>query len=78
MAVTRSNDNEGRAMQPNPDYDYSAQQLRVLAAPGATLVGFDAKGRPVVEQPKRWSPGQSDRWAIKKDGDPIDVVEPVR
>lgn len=54
----------------------TTQQRRVVQSPGITLVGVDRRGRPVVEgKAGAWSGVQ--RWAVKRDGDPTDVAEPV-
>ena len=49
----------------------SAAQRRVILTDGCLLVGFDTKQRPVVRMqvgiPRQWR-----RWALKRDGDPID------
>lgn len=55
----------------------STQQRRVLDTEGVRLVGFDARQRPVVEA-LTGIPQSLRRWAVKRDGDPADVVEPVQ
>ncbi len=52
----------------------SAQQRRVVEQ--STLVGFDARDRPVVEK-LVGIPGQLRRWAVLRSGDPADITEPV-
>lgn len=52
------------------------QQRLVLDNPQVTLVGTDARGRPVVEA-MVGIPNSLHRWSVKRDGDPTDVSEPV-
>lgn len=40
------------------------------------IVGIDYRGRPVVQQPKRWG-GGLDQWAVLRSGDPTDVSAPI-
>lgn len=51
---------------------HSAQQRRVLETKGVTLLGHDEAGRPVVEA-MTGIPQQLRRWAVKRDGDPIEI-----
>jgi hypothetical protein len=55
---------------------FSAQQRRVIDTPGVRLIGVDAKGRPVVEVKSQWGSNML-RWALRKDGDPADIVPPI-
>lgn len=55
---------------------WTAQQRRVIASPGVTLDGVDARGRPVVTKPGMWS-GRPMTWAVTRDGEPIDVTDPI-
>lgn len=56
--------------------DFSAAQRRVINNPHVTLVGVDARGRPVVSG-KSGIPEREMTWALKRDGDPIEVTEPI-
>jgi hypothetical protein len=56
---------------------YSVQQRRVLSTEGVKFIGEDAKGRPVVEM-MVGIPNTLRRWAVKRDGDPTDITEPIR
>jgi pantothenate kinase-related protein Tda10 len=61
----------------NPAPTLSKAQSRVVSMDGVTLEGWDAKNRPVVSA-MLGIPNQLRRWAIKRDGDPTDVTDPVR
>lgn len=53
---------------------WSPAQRRVIES--TTLVGVDARRRPVVEGPVG-IPQRTMRWAVTKAGDPVDVTDPV-
>jgi hypothetical protein len=52
------------------------QQRRVLDTPRVKLLGYDEAGKPVVEG-MTGIPHQLRRWALKADGDPLDITGKV-
>ena len=59
-----------------PPRHLSTQQRRVLAVEGIKHLGWDEKNRPVVEA-LSGIPRTLRRWAVKRDGDPTDIVGKV-
>ena len=55
---------------------FSKKQKQVIDMPSVTFEGIDAMGRPVVSR-MSGNPQRRLTWALKKDGDPIDIVTPV-
>jgi hypothetical protein len=68
----------------------SPGQRRVIGSEGVEWVGWDSRGRPVVKayyysgflqplDPDQRNSGSTLRqWAIKRDGEPIDVTYPIQ
>lgn len=63
---------------PEPEavpHNYSIHQMRVIGTEGVTLVGNDQRGRPVVEKDGLW--GRRKRWAVGRNGDPVEIYGTV-
>jgi hypothetical protein len=57
-------------------HKFTKQQRRVLDTPRVKLLGYDEAGKPVVEG-LTGIPHQLRRWALKTDGDPLDITGKV-
>lgn len=56
-----------------PHVTLTKAQQQVVNTEGVTLIGWDAKFRPVVEGPVG-IPARTQRWALLKNGDPTDIT----
>ena len=54
----------------------TTQQRRVVETATVHLVGWDAKGRPVVSG-LVGIPQRRQTWALLKNGDPADITSPI-